>query len=96
VRPILYSNHSFYQRHLAGHFDHYPLWLAHYEVQRPAMPPKGWIIWQHSDEGYVPGIRGVVDFNVFQGGYEKLLALRVPQVAPRPTRAAPQRPAKAR
>ena len=78
VRPILYSNHSFYPRHLAGHFDDYPLWLAHYEVERPSLPRSKWIIWQHSDEAYVPGIRGVVDFNVFQGNFEALQALRVP------------------
>ena len=41
-----------------------------------------WIIWQHSDEAYVPGIRGVVDFNVFQGSFEALQALRVPAPAP--------------
>ncbi len=78
VTPILYSNHGFYRRHLAGHFDGYPLWLAHYEVDRPALPASKWIIWQHSDEAYVPGIRGTVDFNVFQGSYAALLALRVP------------------
>ena len=81
VRPILYSNHSFYQRHLAGHFDDYPLWLAHYEVEQPSLPRGKWIIWQHSDEAYVPGIRGVVDFNVFQGNFEALQALRVPAAA---------------
>ena len=84
VRPILYSNHSFYKRHLAKHFDNYPLWLAHYEVERPAMPRSKWIIWQHSDEAYVPGIRGVVDFNVFQGNFEALQALRIPTTAAGP------------
>ena len=88
VRPILYSNHSFYKRHLAGHFDDYPLWLAHYEVERPTLPPNKWIIWQHSDEAYVPGIRGVVDFNVFQGNFESLQALRIPATGPsQPARA---------
>lgn len=85
VQPILYSNYGFYRRYLAGHFDDFPLWLAHYEVARPALPAARWIIWQHSDEAYVPGIRGTVDFNVFQGSYEALQALRVP--------AAPRRPA---
>ncbi|MFD2719008.1 glycoside hydrolase family 25 protein [Hymenobacter monticola] len=93
VRPILYSNHSFYKRHLAGHFDDYPLWLAHYEVERPAMPRSKWIIWQHSDEAYVPGIRGVVDFNVFQGNFEALKALRVPP-APAPKKAPAPKPAR--
>ncbi|SHI40116.1 lysozyme [Hymenobacter daecheongensis DSM 21074] len=78
VRPILYSNYSFYKRYLAGHFDQYPLWLAHYEIDTPQLPRERWIIWQHSDEAYVPGIRGPVDFNVFQGSFEKLLALRIP------------------
>ena len=78
VRPILYSNYSFYQRHLAGHFDKYPLWLAHYEVDQPRLPPGKWLIWQHSDEAYVPGIRGTVDFNVFQGSFQRLTALRIP------------------
>jgi lysozyme len=84
VRPILYSNYAFYRKYLAGHFDDYPLWLAHYEVARPALPAERWIIWQHSDEAYVPGIRGAVDFNVFQGSYAALLALRVaPPPAPK-------------
>jgi lysozyme len=81
VRPIIYSNHSFYRRHLAGHFDKYPLWLAHYEVEKPTLPRSKWIIWQHSDEAYVPGIRGVVDFNVFQGNFNALKAMRVPAAA---------------
>ena len=93
VRPILYSNHSFYQRHLAGHFDDYPLWLAHYEVARPKLARSKWIIWQHSDESHVPGIRGVVDFNVFQGSFEELRALRVPAVPAAPASSRPMRPA---
>ena len=90
VRPILYSNYTFYRHYLAGHFDDYPLWLAHYEVERPALPAERWIIWQHSDEAYVPGIRGTVDFNVFQGSYAALQALRV---APMPPPASPTPPA---
>lgn len=82
VKPILYSNYSFYKRYLAGHFDDYPLWLAHYEVESPKLPRDKWIIWQHSDEAYIPGIRGTVDFNVFQGNFESLLALRIPAARP--------------
>jgi len=94
VRPIIYSNHSFYRRYLAGHFDDYPLWLAHYEVEKPALPRSKWIIWQHSDEAYVPGIRGVVDFNVFQGNYDALLAMRVPAHKASATPAKPSKPTK--
>ncbi|QIX61680.1 glycoside hydrolase family 25 protein [Hymenobacter sp. BT18] len=84
VRPILYSNYSFYRRYLAGHFDQYPLWLAHYEVEKPALGREKWIIWQHSDESYIPGIKGTVDFNVLQGNFQNLLALRIPASRPRP------------
>ena len=96
VPPILYSNYGFYKRYLAGHFDDFPLWLAHYEVARPVLPATRWIIWQHSDEAYVPGIKGTVDFNVFQGSYEALQALRVPTAPPRPApKTRPARPKKA-
>jgi lysozyme len=97
VRPILYSNYGFYQHYLAGHFDDFPLWLAHYEVARPTLPATRWIIWQHSDEAYVPGIRGTVDFNVFQGSYEALQQLRVAPASPAAQRHKPaQAPAPAR
>ena len=95
VRPILYTNYGFYQRYLAGHFDDYPLWLAHYEVERPTLPAERWIIWQHSDEAYVPGIRGTVDFNVFQGSYAALLALRLAPPVPVPVPPPPATPKKA-
>jgi lysozyme len=94
VRPILYSNYTFYRHYLAGHFDDYPLWLAHYEVARPALPAERWIIWQHSDEAYVPGIRGAVDFNVFQGSYAALEALRVAPPPPAPPPASPKKAAR--
>lgn len=90
VRPILYSNYTFYRHYLAGHFDDYPLWLAHYEVARPALPAGRWIIWQHSDEAYVPGIRGTVDFNVFQGSYAALQALQI-MGPPAPPPASPKK-----
>ena len=94
VRPILYSNYGYYRRHLAGHFDDYPLWLAHYEVEQPVLPRSRWIIWQHSDEAYVPGIRGAVDFNVFQGSFAALQALRVPAPeAPKPAKRQAKSPA---
>lgn len=76
VKPILYTNHDFYVQYLHGHFDDYPLWLAHYEVRYPRLDRKRWIIWQHSDEMLLPGIHGYVDGNVFAGSvaeFQKLL-----------------------
>lgn len=67
VKPIIYTNVDFYNRNLGSDFDKYPLWIAHY--YQPGQPriSRGWVFWQHSDEGRVNGIVSKVDFNVFNG-----------------------------
>lgn len=67
VRPIIYTNVEFYDSFLAGAFDDYPLWVAHYlEHDKPRIQRK-WSFWQHNDKGHVNGIDAYVDFNVFNG-----------------------------
>lgn len=67
VRPVIYTNVDFYNRFLGSEFDGYPLWIAHYyQLQQPRIS-RGWLFWQHSDEGQVNGIASHVDFNVFNG-----------------------------
>lgn len=67
VKPIIYTNVDFYNRNLGSEFDSYPLWIAHYyQLQQPSIS-RGWMFWQHSDEGRVNGIATPVDFNVFNG-----------------------------
>ncbi|MGF7082671.1 glycoside hydrolase family 25 protein [Mucilaginibacter sp. UYCu711] len=67
-KPIIYTGISFYKDYLAGHFDGYPLWIAHY-YQEELKLTKGtnWWFWQHSDIARVNGINHVVDFNAFKG-----------------------------
>ena len=67
VKPIIYTNVDFYNRNLGTEFDNYPLWVAHY--YQPGQPriKRGWVFWQHSQEGRVNGIVSKVDFNVFNG-----------------------------
>ena len=67
VKPIIYTNIDFYNRHLGSEFDGYPLWIAHYYEHREPRIRRGWVFWQHSDEGRVNGILSKVDFNVFCG-----------------------------
>ncbi len=67
IRPIIYSNQHFYERHLAGHFDRYPLWIARYSEEKPFLVGKNWDFWQYSNEGCVEGISKKVDLNVFPG-----------------------------
>ncbi len=67
VKPIIYSNIHFYNTFLAGKFDDYPLWVAHYlEKNRPRIQ-RNWTFWQHNETGHVNGISTKVDFNVFNG-----------------------------
>ena len=67
VKPIIYTNVDFYNRNLGSEFDSYPLWAAHYYQPEQPRIKRGWIFWQHSDEGRVNGIVSKVDFNVFNG-----------------------------
>ena len=67
VKPILYTNIDFYKRNLGSEFDSYPLWVAHYYEHKQPRIQRGWVFWQHNDQGNVNGIISRVDFNVFSG-----------------------------
>jgi GH25 family lysozyme M1 (1,4-beta-N-acetylmuramidase) len=48
------------------------LWIAHWGVDTPTLPANdwqgfGWMFWQHSNCGSVPGIQGCVDSDWFNG-----------------------------
>lgn len=78
VKPIIYTNVDFYKRNLGEEFDHYPLWVAHYYEQRQPRIQRGWIFWQHNDNGNVNGILSKVDFNVFGGDSIAFRSLLIP------------------
>ena len=76
VKPIIYTNVDFYENFLAGAFDDYPLWVAHYLVHDKPRIKRKWLFWQHNETGRVNGIDAFVDFNVFNGDstdFKKLL-----------------------
>jgi lysozyme len=77
VRPIIYTNAGFYERYLAGHFDDYTLWVAHYKTGKKPNVSRDWAFWQHSEEANINGIYGKVDFNVFKGNLEDLEEIKV-------------------
>lgn len=73
VKPIIYSNQHFYEHYLAGHFDHFPLWIARYSAEKPQLATgKNWDFWQFSNEGCLDGICKKVDLNIFPGTSEML------------------------
>lgn len=67
VKPIIYTNASFYKKFLGQKFDEYPLWVAHYLVKDKPHIERNWIFWQHNETGQVNGIDAYVDFDVFNG-----------------------------
>jgi lysozyme len=76
VKPIIYTGADFYATFLAGKFEDYPLWVAHYLVKDKPRVNREWAFWQHNEAGHVNGINAYVDFNVFNGDstdFKKLL-----------------------
>jgi len=67
VKPMIYTNVDFYNRHLGNTFDAYPLWVAHYLQEENPRIAREWNFWQHSESGHVSGINRTVDFDVFKG-----------------------------
>ena len=67
IKPIIYTNISFYETYFHSGFESYPIWIAHYLQPLQPRTNRNWIFWQHSEKGRVNGIRGMVDFNVFYG-----------------------------
>lgn len=74
-KPIIYTGANFYETFLGNEFSNYPLWVAHYEQPYAPRINRNWSIWQHNEKGRVNGIRGHVDFNVFNGSHSALIAL---------------------
>ncbi len=77
VKPIIYTYYKFKMKYLDdAAFDPYPYWIAHYYVEE--VEYKGpWKFWQHTDVGRLPGIKGYVDFNIYNGSYYDLRKMTI-------------------
>ena len=73
--PIIYTSASFW-RQLGNppNPGKHPLWVAHYGVSKPNIPPvwESWTFWQFSQLGRCAGVKGYVDLNRFSGSAEEL------------------------
>lgn len=75
VKPIIYTYYKFKEQYLSAPvFEDYPYWIAHYYVDKVQYKGK-WKFWQHTDVGKLPGIKGYVDFNIYNGRYYELKQL---------------------
>jgi len=80
-KPIIYTSGSFWRSYMcyekksdADWARDYSLWLAQYTTlwPTPCYPWAGWDIWQYTDKGRIPGLKGAVDMNWFNGTYAEL------------------------
>ncbi len=81
VTPILYTFRKFKEQYLSAEaFDRYPYWVAHYYVDTIDESEVGeWKFWQHTDVGRLPGIKGYVDLDVYNGSFYDLKKLCLEQ-----------------
>ena len=77
VKPIIYTYYKFKQSYLSAPvFEDYSYWIAHYYVEK--IEYKGpWKFWQHTDAGRLPGIKGYVDLNIYNGSYYDLKQMTI-------------------
>ena len=77
VKPIIYTYYKFKMKYLNDSiFDQYPYWIAHYYVDRVEYRGR-WKFWQHTDAGKLPGIKGNVDLNIYNGSYYDLRQMTI-------------------
>ncbi|MBI3658785.1 MAG: hypothetical protein HY232_20520 [Acidobacteria bacterium] len=71
--PIIYTA-AFMSSVIGTGFSQYPLWVANWRVTCPLMPSgwSGWVMWQYSSTGRVPGVTGNVDMDKFNGSLDDL------------------------
>jgi lysozyme len=69
-KPLLYTYQNFYNQHLVGDFKDYHWMMAKYKKERPKLTDnRGYIMWQYSATGRIPGINGDVDRSRIMGNY---------------------------
>lgn len=67
---LIYSNTYSAKNIFNNSLSKYPLWVAHYGVNKPSVNGKwnSWVGWQYTSTGIVNGISGYVDRNQFTDG----------------------------
>ncbi len=78
-KPILYLTPDSLDRVIGDGLRGHPVWIRSVFSEPPLDAYRGWVIWQFSETGRIPGISGPVDRNVLRPG-RTLESLSVPAV----------------
>jgi lysozyme len=76
VKPIIYTGEKYYDDFLKEEFSDYLFWIANYNFYREKMDPD-WLFWQFTEKASVPGIKGNVDINIYNGDLQQLQFITV-------------------
>ena len=71
VKPIIYTGEKYYDDFLKEEFSDYLFWIANYNFYREKIG-EDWLFWQFTEKASLPGIKGNVDVNIFNGDLEQL------------------------
>jgi len=66
VKPIIYTGERYYCDFLKSEFKEYPFWIANYNFFVEEMDDN-WLFWQFTEKASIPGIKGNVDLNIYNG-----------------------------
>lgn len=76
VKPIIYTGEKYYDDFLKEEFSDYLFWIANYNFYREKIDAD-WLFWQFTEKAAVPGIKGNVDVNIYNGDLEQLRYITV-------------------
>jgi lysozyme len=76
VRPIIYTGEKYYDDFLKKEFSDYLFWIANYNFYRVNIEDD-WLFWQFTEKATVPGIKGNVDVNIYNGDLQQLQFITV-------------------
>ncbi|KIA85230.1 glycoside hydrolase family 25 protein [Flavobacterium sp. AED] len=76
VKPIIYTGEKYYDDFLKDEFSNYLFWIANYNFYREEIDDD-WLFWQFTEKASVPGIKGNVDVNIYNGDLEQLRYITV-------------------
>jgi lysozyme len=71
VKPIIYSGESYYSDFLEDEFSEYTFWIANYNFFVENIKDD-WTFWQFTEKATVPGVKGFVDVNIYNGTPKQL------------------------
>jgi len=70
-KPLLYTYTNFYNKHLCGKIDGYPLMIAQYTDSEPVLADgRDITMWQYTSKGRIAGVSGYIDKSRFMGAQE--------------------------